>query len=640
MKNGAEMRTDESGRRDALESRSLGRLMEDAFGAVARLPSAAAVAFLCVYWFLFAHRAFVSYFNVDDMMNLYKAWRPAWSEHLSSVVMFWQAQDRPVGQVFYRAIFDLGGFDPRPFHAARIVLFALNLALGYGLLRKLTRSRMAAFLSMTLFAFHSALWDLYVSTGTVYDLLCATFFLGAAGVYASVRGRGETLGAGRAALVVCLTVLAIGSKEMGVAVGGVLALYELLALPRVELWRPRVLWPLLAVMAVCVAFGAGRILIPGPLTGHPGYQPAFTLARVSASFATYTTMVFDGAIVFSAAGASLFWAVLLAGGALLRSRLAAFGVLSFWCLAAPLLVAPPRFSGYVLCVPLFGLACYVAAMAAEALRRARLNQRSLAAAAACFLCAATALHVVELRRVAGRGAVYDVEIRELARQAPVLRPNLPPDGKVLLVNSPFLADKWQGQFVLGLRYELRDLKVKEAEWHIADTDLKVAPGEYAAVFLYEPQTRRYSDVTVRAERGIGHMAPPSSVNVGEPGALARISAKGIAPALGSEWLWCRARSELRLTVPPQGARAFKMEVIYPNEAKRNVGPLRLVFRINGAIASKATVADDDPKTLEAPLPPDLKPGQVVQIAIDVLNPWTPVPNGDVVGFALRRVSLE
>src|SRR5262249_42723875 len=141
-----------------------------------------------------------SYFTPDDMMNLYGAWFRPLAE-----------ADRPLGALFYRAIFAMAGLNPMPYRAGCLLLLLANLGLLYLLCRRLSGSNEIAALACLLGTYHAHLADLYYSTGTVYDLLCGTLYLSALVYYS-----GGELSWRRNGIFLALYVAALGAKEMAI----------------------------------------------------------------------------------------------------------------------------------------------------------------------------------------------------------------------------------------------------------------------------------------------------------------------------------------------------------------------------------------------------------------------------------------
>src|ERR1017187_2362909 len=108
---------------------------------------------------------------------------------------YWSTSYRPLGRLFSVALYRWFGFDPLPFRVACFSLLALNLGLLWRFTLRLSGSREVAFLALMLAGYHAWFVDLYYSTGTIYDLLCYAFYLGAFNLYLGVRAQGLALAA-------------------------------------------------------------------------------------------------------------------------------------------------------------------------------------------------------------------------------------------------------------------------------------------------------------------------------------------------------------------------------------------------------------------------------------------------------------
>ena len=101
------------------------------------------VALVLASYFFFTWKSLGLYFDNDDMMNLYLAW----SKPLAEVL-------RPVGGLFYRAMFAMAGFNPVPFRIAVLALGALNIGLCWWFTKLISGSDRVAALAILLLAFH------------------------------------------------------------------------------------------------------------------------------------------------------------------------------------------------------------------------------------------------------------------------------------------------------------------------------------------------------------------------------------------------------------------------------------------------------------------------------------------------------
>ena len=178
-------------------------------------PLTAAIIF--AWFFFFTWKSLSLYFDSDDMMNLYLAW----SKPLAEVY-------RPVGALFYRGLFALGGFNPMPFRIACLAIGVANIGLCWWFLRLVSGSDRVTALALLPFAFHTRLMEVWWRNAVVYDLLCFTFFYLAVCLYVSVRKAGHTPGLARRCAILACFLCALGAKENALALPLVLLAYELL----------------------------------------------------------------------------------------------------------------------------------------------------------------------------------------------------------------------------------------------------------------------------------------------------------------------------------------------------------------------------------------------------------------------------
>src|SRR5947207_710512 len=146
--------------------------------AVSRSPHllaflAAAIIASLPLWF--ARSGLFVYLTGDDTMNIYKAWREPYYRILLENIFYFTPAYRPFGSLVYRLLFDVAGVHALPY---RIVCFALmlgNIYLIYRTAAAIT-TKEAGMLAALFASYNSAFIDLYYNTGTIYDLLCFTFY--------------------------------------------------------------------------------------------------------------------------------------------------------------------------------------------------------------------------------------------------------------------------------------------------------------------------------------------------------------------------------------------------------------------------------------------------------------------------------
>ena len=212
-----------------------------------------------VYFCVLAGDALFVWFAADDMMNLatYHG-RTAWELALANV-QFYSTFYRPLGGVFYAAIFFLAGLDPLPYRVAVFLLLLFNIGLFYRFIRLCAGSRTQARTATLLSCYHGAMVVNYYFNSQIYDILCATCYYLAFNLYLAGRAVGE-LRWGRIAAVSGLYVLALNAKEMAVTFPVFLLLHEAL------FHRLRSLRTVVVTGLLTAVFVAGKCLGPNSLT--------------------------------------------------------------------------------------------------------------------------------------------------------------------------------------------------------------------------------------------------------------------------------------------------------------------------------------------------------------------------------------
>jgi len=340
------------------------------------------------------------------------------------------------------------------------------LVLSYRVLRMLSASMEAALLGTLCLAYHAEMSDLYFNTGTIYDILCYTFFLLAIGLYIKFRLRGGGLPAMALAGLLAMDLLALQSKEMACTIPVVLALYEVCYQPiRGGLRRvARRLLPLGSTALLTAASLSYRVFGHNVMSDNPLYQPTLSPIYYLRSCARYQGMLFYSAGLFSVPGLLGLWAAMALLAAWLRSRAMVFG-LCFWIVTlVPVGVLPGR-SGFVLYIPMLGMALYggvLLARVSAALRHAFVRPAPQVLVFGLTMAGLAWAH--ESRRAVvlpgllrasqdGRGVVTEVKR---------LYPTMPGKAQILFVDDPFAGDQWFLPFSLQLLYNDAGIRVDSA----------------------------------------------------------------------------------------------------------------------------------------------------------------------------------
>jgi hypothetical protein len=458
-----------------------------------RIPTAwevaAGLSGILIYFFLLSHRGLRTYFNGDDVFNLiflHGHWRwPWWKTAYEALVIFTPTY-RPMGGAFYRVLYGIFGFHPVPFRLAFYALLVLNLGLFFRFALTLSRCREAALLSTLVFSFHAALSDLYFSTGTVYDVLCACFTLAAFGRYAGIRSSGRQLRAKDIFIFLLLYGAALASKEMAASLPFALLLYEVLLAPV----SPRRFWRRALPALLAGAQTAAVLALKVPMLSeyenyHPVLSPGYVLNNVSR---------YVGLLVFREGPLAPAWLIGLVALASViciaaRRPVALFGLWYGFIALLPLLAVPGR-DGFVLYLPLAGFALFCGEMLA-ATRQA--TQRLLPPTAArplvssfCragfFVLLATGLFVIHSRHFhdQSKDPWRDfTTVKETVRAMRASHPTLPPGTRLFFLDDPIPRNQYTLLFVIQAAYNDPSLSVERQKNYATPID----PADYA-IFDY------------------------------------------------------------------------------------------------------------------------------------------------------------
>jgi hypothetical protein len=342
-------------------------------------------AALGAWFFGNAWRGLLAYFNGDDMMNLYQAWDfPLRHLIIANLTPFTKVY-RPAGAAYYRLMYDVFGLHPLPFRIATYCLLALNIALLYWLAKLLSKSTEIGILTALIGAYHNRAMPIYISGGTIYDILCFSFYVLAMCVYIRARRDGGALNGKWLALFIVLNVLALNSKEMASTLPLVLLAYEVLyhvapglvrprqdgestsptltGGPKVrpgEIWRSWALWVSLAMTVVVakIRTGAGTAF-----TGNPEYAMHLSVHQ----FFMTTRVLFDDLFVlrpgtFNTAKVVLVFAAVWAIAMVSRRRDLLLCAFIITVTPLPINFITPR-GLFVMYLPLIGWSMFAAIVA-------------------------------------------------------------------------------------------------------------------------------------------------------------------------------------------------------------------------------------------------------------------------------------
>lgn len=436
--------------------------------SVRAVKIALALVLIFGYFLLLSFDGLRAYFTSDDGMNLVKLHdcftEPLWRLAVQAFAVCTPAY-RPLGGLFYRTIYANFHFDPLPFRVACYCVLALNVVLAGWLLRCLSGLWEIAAVGTLLFSYHAMLIQLFYNTGTVYDLLCATFYLLTLLYYVYKRQAGLALAFWPVVGLVALYACALDSKEMAASMPCTLLAYELVYYGIPKEWAPSVWLRFRAIALLTIltaAFTAVKTFVPTPMSVNTLYRPQlsphfllrnlswyYNLLLYQRDFLTPHTVLIVVALMFG-----MCW--------FLRSRTMLFGLLFALVTLLPVLIIPARDS-LVLYLPLLGWAAWCAVPLVRArtalirwLFRGHARPRVHTSTQAALLIGLIVLlyPIQQRKRNDLRFALRleQSEMRDVLEQLKRQYPVLPHNVQIVFTEDPFPRGDWGLYFLVQLEY--------------------------------------------------------------------------------------------------------------------------------------------------------------------------------------------
>ncbi|MEX2304025.1 MAG: glycosyltransferase family 39 protein [Bryobacterales bacterium] len=490
-----------------------------------RVYALAAASFIAAYFVYFSIGSLLAEFTHDDLMNCYRAWIAPFPELLTDNLLFFRFTPtyRPFGAVLYKLSFGLFGFELFPLRVLLLLVLAANVFLIYKISRILTGSVEVGLFAALLHAYHMKLAPLLYNTGTLYDIFAFFFYFAAVAFYVSIRRSGKNLHALQGLVFLALYILALDSKELAASLPLTLIAYELLWHPP-SLNKPALLhcctrqtWLIWVMAAMTVAFAIGRVFNEDAGISSLGRYGVTVSAGEYLNKTAFYLNEFFYSTWFDATRVGVFAVLLLAAGALSRSRALAFGAVVFFGGILPMAFIDPRALSAVY-IPLAGLSIYggvLLGFACNRLRRMFARQAwQIAAFFAVFGLTGLFLirvHPHNLHIYAAYTAPYS-QIRDAREQLQRLHPDFPIGSSVLVVDTPFpqYSPGYNNLFLMRLAYHDESLNVQEKAM-LEKNQEPLVPTNYNYLLSYE--NGRWFDVD------------PPTLEAGQPGTPAATNAR-------------------------------------------------------------------------------------------------------------------
>jgi len=451
-------------------------------------------------WFLlFAHNGLWAQFSIDDLTNLHGYLSRSPASLMVDNLHYWSTSYRPLGGLFYVALYRWFGFDPLPFRVACFGLLALNLGLLWRFTLRLSGSHEVAFLALLLAGYHAWFVDLYYSTGTVYDLLCYSFYLGAFNLYLGVRGQGLVPAWRHLGILIALYVCALNAKEMAVTLPVMLAAYEVIYHWR-ALGESGRHWPwregrgVLVAGLLTVPYVIGKLTAAGNLAENPAYQLTISPGRYLHTFHLYLNPLLYQEHVFRDANTIQLLLAMLGIALWRRSRPLLFA----WCFLLVSLL-PVAFmahhAAFFLYLPMAGWSLYAAMLLVMArrllvsllvrpgrLQGGRVQMASVVALPLVLSLFLAPHHRQESAKTLRAFEDFQPPSRRVAGELIALRPSLPHGARVLFMDHPFARHPYFLTFLTRLLYRDMSITVEEVPaGHVPPA----GNGHYDAVFTFQ-----------------------------------------------------------------------------------------------------------------------------------------------------------
>jgi hypothetical protein len=375
----------------------------------------------------------------------------------------------------------------------------LNLVLLFRFCRLLAGSNEVAAIATLLVSYHAWFTDLYYSSGTIYDVVCFTFFFAALDLYISIRRASRLPSLWETLLLTGLCICALNAKEMAVTLPLFLGIYECLYHPYpppslsargilncpLRQGRTTVLAALLTIPYVIV-----KTTGPGSLTEVPTYHLTISPLRFFKTFHLYLNPLFYRDHYFHDSNTGELLVAMLAFALWRRSRCLLFA----WCflLLSMLPVAfIAHYAAFFLYIPSAGWALYAAdtlVWARRTLMRAIARTDApvpvMVSQAVLFLGIASILAPLHTRESPAVLRLFmgpQPPVGALSAGLLQVRPHLKPGAHVLYVDDPFPKDQFLLVFLTRLVYGDMTIEVDRTAVHPRG---EAEYGNYDAVFRF------------------------------------------------------------------------------------------------------------------------------------------------------------
>jgi hypothetical protein len=609
----------------------------------------AVAVFLAAFFLAFTWRGIFVYFSGDDVTNLYRSWSRPVGELVKANLFFWSPYYRPWGGVVYRSFFAIFGLAPRPLAAFYYAVLLLDLWLAYAVFRRLASSSEVATLATLIFCVHGCLGYLYYNLGVLYDVFCFTFFFAALWVYLSIRDRGGVPGWWGLAGILGLFICSLNSKEMAAAFPAILLVYEAL-FHRPASWGPAALarWfanegrTALLSSALLIPYIPGK-LAPEGLTSSPAYVPHVSWNAWLESTEQYLADLAYAAHPFTALELLITFALLTAMAWWRRSAVLWFGLLFFVITLLPVSFVSVRL-GFVLYMPLAGLALYTAALLVGIKNQARLPAF---AGTLLFLLIAAALAVTHARhwKTPHGPSPVEITVKQFYSRLPDIHSGI----KLMFVKDAF-GGTWELLYTLSLLYKEKEIEIAQLDGRSAREAAGVLNAKYDHIFAYErgtyremdhADTRRSLRLNLLLDERTGQPAGGDMLVVGHPDQDPFFVADVLTGDPRADAYWTGPAPELKFALKSRVNYAFTVRFYLPGQTFEKTGPLTIRYFINDRLLDRVHYDSPEEHTYRRPVPQEwLSRNDFTLVKMEVENPYVAPGDGARLGFLLKSAGFE
>jgi hypothetical protein len=299
-------------------------------------------------------------FTLDDLMNLHGYMQKSPATLLTDNLRYWSTAYRPLGGLFYVALYRFFGFNPLPFRIFCFALLGVNLGLLFVFGRQISRSPEVAFFATFLLSYHAWFVDLYYSSGTVYDLLCFCFYFLTFTFYIKIRQAGRLPDWRESVALAALYICALNAKEVAVTLPLFVLIYEwIFHPPQLRLIRGAFNGARIPLIlgGLTVPYIFGKLTGPGSLIQNPAYQLSISPGHFLDAFHLYLNPLLYQDHVFRDSNTVQLFIAMLAFALWRRSRTMIFSWLFLLFSILPFAFIN-HYAAFFMYIPAVGWAIY------------------------------------------------------------------------------------------------------------------------------------------------------------------------------------------------------------------------------------------------------------------------------------------